>query len=172
MYEEQAKTPGAPWDTITLSPPSDTAMPVPTGQLQRQDGRFVATCTPDELTPSVKLALEKKQRDLQTRLERDPPIPQILFSTSDPLIPQILFSMTDPPIPQILFSTSDPPIPQILLSISDPPIPQILFSTSDPLIPQILFLMAEQPPSQRWHRWRHTPGAKTFRDFRLLSCLS
>ena len=61
----------ATWDTITLSLPPDTTMPVPAGQWQRQDARILATYTPEELTLSVKLALEEKRRHLQTRLERE-----------------------------------------------------------------------------------------------------
>lgn len=56
---------------ITLSLPADTTMPVPAGHWQRQDGRILATYTPEELTLSVKLALEEKRRHLQTRLERE-----------------------------------------------------------------------------------------------------
>ena len=62
---------GATWDTITLSLPPDTTMPVPAGQWQRQDGRILATYTPEELTLSVQLALEEKRHHLQTRLERE-----------------------------------------------------------------------------------------------------
>jgi len=71
MYETQARAQGTTWKTITLSLPPDTAVPVPAGQWQRQDGRILATYTPEELTLSVKLALEEKRRHLQTRLERE-----------------------------------------------------------------------------------------------------
>jgi hypothetical protein len=71
MYETQARAQGTTWKTITLSLPSDTAMPVPAGQWQRQDGRILATYTPEELTLSVQLALEEKRHHLQTRLERE-----------------------------------------------------------------------------------------------------
>jgi len=69
MYEEQTRAQDAPWDTITLSLPSDTAMPVPAGQLQHHDGRILATYTPDELDLAVELALEWELADLETRLE-------------------------------------------------------------------------------------------------------
>ena len=79
--DTQTKTPGATclpsyrqaWDTITLSLPADTTLAVPAdpARWQRQDGRILATYTPEELTLSVQLALEEKRHHLQTRLERE-----------------------------------------------------------------------------------------------------
>jgi len=69
MYEAQARAQGTTWKTITLSLPSDTALPVPAARWQHQAGRILATYTPEELTLSVKLALEEKQHDLEARLE-------------------------------------------------------------------------------------------------------
>ncbi len=71
--DTQTKTPGATWDTITLSLPADTTLAVPadSARWERQDARILATYTPEELTLSVKLALEEKRRHLQTRLERE-----------------------------------------------------------------------------------------------------
>ena len=62
---------GVRWDTITLSLPADTTLAVPAdpARWQRQDGRILATYTPEELTLSVKLALEEKRQELETRLE-------------------------------------------------------------------------------------------------------
>jgi hypothetical protein len=54
---------------ITLSLPPDTAMPVPAGQWQRQDGRILATYTPAQLDLAMELALEWKLADLEARLE-------------------------------------------------------------------------------------------------------
>lgn len=59
----------APWDTIALSLPAGTPMPVPAGRWQRHDGCILATYTPAELDLAVELALEWKLADLEARLE-------------------------------------------------------------------------------------------------------
>ena len=69
MYEAQAKAHSTPWDTITLSLPPDTPLPVPAARWQRQDGRFLATYTPAELSLAVALSLEQELADLEARLE-------------------------------------------------------------------------------------------------------
>ena len=69
--DAQTKTPGATWDTITLSLPADTTLAVPAdpARWQRQDGRILATYTPAELDLAMELALEWKLPDLEARLE-------------------------------------------------------------------------------------------------------
>jgi len=59
----------ATWETITLSLPPDTTLPVPADRWRRQDGRIVATYTPDALGLAVKLALAWELADLEARME-------------------------------------------------------------------------------------------------------
>jgi len=62
---------GATWQTITLSLPDDTPLPVPGDPTcwERRNGRIVATYTRDELRAAVGLALEQKRAGLEARLE-------------------------------------------------------------------------------------------------------
>jgi hypothetical protein len=69
--EAAACVQATPWDTLTLSLPADTvlAVPVDPARWQRRAGRIVVTYTREELALAVKLALEEKRHDLETRLE-------------------------------------------------------------------------------------------------------
>jgi hypothetical protein len=60
------------WRTISLSLPADTHLATPgdPDRWEQQDGRIIATYTPEELGLAVGLALEQKRAALEVRLER------------------------------------------------------------------------------------------------------
>ena len=68
----EAGAQGVTWQSVTLSLPDDTPLPVPDDptRWERRNGRIIATYTRDELGTAVGLALEQKRAGLEARLER------------------------------------------------------------------------------------------------------
>lgn len=70
LLGKQADAWAQTWETITLSLPGDTEMPVPAGRWERRDERIIATYTREELAWAMGLMLEMERCRLEARLER------------------------------------------------------------------------------------------------------